>query len=188
MYPFLRTGDRIPSVAAVQILINRKMSQGTYIGVDGIYGRNTREAVRTFQRSKRLAPDGKVGKNTWAALISGENIQVIDSVDLTNHKDMGYEDAAIRAAGGNPIVNFGMCNGIKVVTQKIQQHASTGAVALLRFHGHGSPGEMGVTTGTGSELSSEFGVTFLDSLARHLQQLAPIFSPFGSAERTMTLP
>ncbi len=182
MYPLLRTGNSLPTVVAVQILINRKMRQGTYIVVDGIYGRNTREAVRTFQREHRLGSDGVVGKNTWAALISGEDLQVIDSVDVTNTKDMGFEDAAIREAGGRPIVNFGMCNGIKVVTQKIQHRAGSGNVVLLRFHGHGAPGEMGVTTGTGSELSSEFGVMFLDSLARYLQQLSPMFAPFGSAE------
>jgi hypothetical protein len=182
MYPLLRFGDRLPTVAVVQILINRKMHQGSYISVDGIYGPKTREAVRAFQRKRFLSPDGIVGQNTWQALIAGENIVVIDSVDATNPDDMGYEDAAIRSAGGSPIVNFGMCNGLKVVMQKIQAQARTGAVALLRFHGHGAPGEMGVTTGTGSEISSEFGVRFLDSLARYLGTMRWIFSNIGSAE------
>ncbi len=150
--------------------------------MDGIFGRNTREAVRGFQRERGLNPDGVVGKDTWAALISGEGLKVIDSVDVTNPKDMGYEDAAIRGAGGRPIVNFGMCNGIKDVTGKIRMRAGVGDVVLLRFHGHGAPGEMGVTTGTGSEISSEFGVTFLDSLARYLQRLWTVFAPFGSVE------
>ncbi len=182
MYPLLRYGDRIPTVAAVQILVNRKMRHGTYIAVDGIYGRNTREAVRAFQRERGLARDGIVGKNTWRALTQGENLVVIDSVDATNPKDMGYEDAAIRDAGGSPIVNFGMCNGVKVVMQEIQSRAGMGNVVLLRFHGHGAPGAMGVTTGTGTEISSEFGVTVLDSLARYLGRFKWIFSSFGSAE------
>lgn len=183
MYPLLRYGDRLPSVAAAQILINRGMSQGSYITVDGIYGRNTREAVRNFQREKsHLTRDGIVGENTWRALTLGENLPVLDSVDLTNPKDMGYEDAAIRDAGGSPIVNFGMCGGVKVVMQKIQMQASEGNVLLLRFHGHGSPGEMGLTVGTGSEISSEFGTTFLDSLARFVSPLSRVFSSFGSVE------
>lgn len=183
MYPLLRIGDRLPTVAAVQILVNRKMRQGTYIAVDGIYGPKTREAVRNFQRlTPGLAKDGIVGENTWGALTKGNRLPVIDSVDLTNPKDMGYEDAAIRRAGGSPIVNFGMCNGVKVVMQRIQSNASAGNVVLLRFHGHGSPGEMGLTVGTGSHVSSEFGVTFLDSLARFVAPLAWIFSSFGSAE------
>jgi len=182
MYPLLRYGDRMPTVAVVQILVNRKMQKGSYIGVDGIYGRNTREAIRDFQRLHTLGRDGVVGENTWRKLTEGENLLVIDSVDATNPKDMGYEDEAIRDAGGSPIVNFGMCNGIKVVTQRIQIRADMGNVVLLRFHGHGAPGVMGVTAGTDTEISSEFGVTFLDSLARYLGRLSWIFSSFGSAE------
>jgi len=183
MYPLLRYGDRLPTVATVQILINRKMRKGTYIVVDGIYGSNTRKAVRNFQEEKRyLSRDGIVGEETWRALIQREDLQVIDSVDLTNPKDMGYEDAAIHNAGGTPIVNFGMCNGVRVVMQKIQARAGQGNVALLRFHGHGSSGNMGLTVGTGSHISSEFGVKFLDDLARFVSPLAWIFASYGSAE------
>lgn len=182
MHPLLRYGDRLPTVVAVQILVNRKMRQGTYIAVDGIYGSKTREAVRAFQRKRGLSPDGIVGQSTWPALTQEESLVLIDSVDVTNSKDMGYEDAAIRNAGGSPIVNFGMCNGVRVAMQEIQARSGRGTVVLLRFHGHGAPGFMGVTTGTGSEISSEFGVTFLDSLARYLSHFKWIFSSFGSAE------
>lgn len=183
MYPLLRRGDRLPSVAAVQVLINRKMRRGVFITVDGIYGPKTRQAVYAFQEEHHLGRDGVVGKNTWPALIRGEGLTVIDSVDVTNPKDMGYEDAAIRQAGGDPIVNFGMCNGVKVVVTKIMGRGKTGGVVLLRFHGHGSPGSMGITVGTGNEISSEFGTRFLDSLARYLQRrLAFLFPSFGSVE------
>ncbi|SEP70663.1 protein of unknown function [Azotobacter beijerinckii] len=183
MYSLLRYGDRLPSVVAVQILLNRKMRQGAYLVVDGIYGAKTREAVHGFQLEKGyLIADGVVGQSTWRALSEGENLQVIDSVDLTQSKDMGYEDAAIRGTGGVPVVNFGMCNGVQEAMRQIQAQAGAGNVVLLRFHGHGSPGSMGVTVGTGSEISSEFGVTFLDSLARFVAPLAGIFAPFGSAE------
>ncbi len=183
MYPLLRYGDRLPSVVSAQILINRNMRQGTYIVVDGIYGKNTRKAVRKFQEEKpTLGVDGVIGENTWRALIQGKNLSVIDSVDLTNPKDMGLEDDDIRRAGGKPIINFGMCGGVRVVMQKIKAKASTGKVVLLRFHGHGSPGSMGLTVGKGSDYSSEFGVTFLKSLARFVSPLAWIFSSFGSAE------
>ncbi len=182
MYPMLRYGDRLPTVAAVQILVNRKMHQGTYIAVDGIYGSKTREAVRAFQRERGLAPDGVVGEDTWRALIRDEKLVVIDSVDLTNPEDMGYNDAAIRNAGGSPIVNFGMCNGVKVAMQDIRARARMGHVVLLRFHGHGKPGVMGVTMGKRVEMSSAFGVTFIDSLARYLGSFRWMFSSFGSAE------
>ncbi len=37
-------------------------------GVDGIFGRRTRKAVKQLQRDNGLKVDGKVGKNTWAVI------------------------------------------------------------------------------------------------------------------------
>ncbi|MEM7023105.1 MAG: peptidoglycan-binding protein [Pseudomonadota bacterium] len=182
MYPLLRYGNKLPTVAAAQILINRKMRQGTYVGVDGIYGRNTREGVRSFQRERKLGPDGIIGKNTWAALIAHQRLQVIDSVDLSNHGDIGYEDKAIRNAGGKPLTHFGMSGGVRVVMRSILQRAQPGGVVLLRFHGHGAPGAMGLTTGIDDEATSEFGLRFLEDLVRDISGLRPIFAPFGSVE------
>ena len=39
-------------------------------GVDGVYGRMTATAVKSFQRSRGLKADGVVGRNTWNALFS----------------------------------------------------------------------------------------------------------------------
>jgi len=36
--------------------------------IDGRIGKQTREAIRSFQRANNLAVDGKVGKKTWEAL------------------------------------------------------------------------------------------------------------------------
>jgi peptidoglycan hydrolase-like protein with peptidoglycan-binding domain len=42
---------------------------GYYQGViDGKIGRKSRQAIRDFQKANNLSVDGKVGKNTWAAL------------------------------------------------------------------------------------------------------------------------
>ena len=48
--------------------------------VDGIFGRQTQQAVLAFQRNNGLAADGIVGPNTWAALdkfIRGYNVYTI---------------------------------------------------------------------------------------------------------------
>ena len=37
-------------------------------GADGVFGRQTEEAVRNFQRDHGLNPDGVVGPLTWDAL------------------------------------------------------------------------------------------------------------------------
>lgn len=36
--------------------------------IDGKIGRQTRDAIKAFQRTNNLAVDGKVGKQTWALL------------------------------------------------------------------------------------------------------------------------
>lgn len=53
----------------VKILQKRLGTAGMDAGVpDGIFGRGTRKAVKRFQRSVRLRPDGVVGPMTWKAL------------------------------------------------------------------------------------------------------------------------
>lgn len=49
-----------------QQLLNEKGGYG--LAVDGIYGKKTEAAVRSFQKANGLAVDGILGKNTWAAL------------------------------------------------------------------------------------------------------------------------
>jgi peptidoglycan hydrolase-like protein with peptidoglycan-binding domain len=41
---------------------------GYNVSVDGKMGKQTRNAVRDFQKANGLAADGKVGKKTWALL------------------------------------------------------------------------------------------------------------------------
>ncbi|MFZ2385009.1 MAG: peptidoglycan-binding domain-containing protein [Candidatus Omnitrophota bacterium] len=36
--------------------------------IDGKFGRQTKEAIKDFQRANNLKPDGKVGKRTWKLL------------------------------------------------------------------------------------------------------------------------
>lgn len=65
-YPgMLRSGGRGPSVTALQQRLNEL---GANLGVDGIFGNATRQAVISFQRKNNLTPDGIVGPATWGAL------------------------------------------------------------------------------------------------------------------------
>ena len=55
-----------PKVKQIQIaLSNAGYNPGA---IDGRMGRQTREAIRAFQRANNLAVDGKVGKRTWSLL------------------------------------------------------------------------------------------------------------------------
>lgn len=65
-YPVLRSGSRGNYVFFLQRLLQSKLvPTGT---IDGIFGKNTLSAVKTFQERNGLAVDGIVGANTWAKL------------------------------------------------------------------------------------------------------------------------
>lgn len=64
----LRKGDKGTQVKVLQWLLNgHGYDAGT---VDGIFGTNTRTAVRAYQKAKGLVVDGVVGKNTWGKLLA----------------------------------------------------------------------------------------------------------------------
>lgn len=63
--PFLRLGARGPAVKFMQAKLNEA---GFNIHVDGSFGIQTASALKRFQQSKGLAPDGIFGPSTNAAL------------------------------------------------------------------------------------------------------------------------
>ena len=66
----LKRGSRGELVKALQTRLNE---QGYGAGTaDGIFGSNTEQAVKALQSASGIATDGKVGKNTWTALLEGK--------------------------------------------------------------------------------------------------------------------
>lgn len=69
----LRQGSRGPNVVRIQVILNRIGENYPAIprisSVDGIFGPETENAVRTFQRIFGLNADGIVGKATWYQLV-----------------------------------------------------------------------------------------------------------------------
>ncbi len=64
----------------VKELQRRLKNWGYYSGsVDGIYGKQTVEAVKYFQRKNGLTPDGIAGKATYAALGMNESVKVLEN-------------------------------------------------------------------------------------------------------------
>jgi len=55
-----------PSNKQIQMALK---NAGYYQGeIDGKIGKNTRQAIKDFQKANDLTADGKVGKKTWAVL------------------------------------------------------------------------------------------------------------------------
>ena len=69
----LRTGSRGPYVVQAQGMLNRISQNSPAIPkinpVDGIFGTQTENAVRAFQRIFSLSSDGIIGKATWYQLV-----------------------------------------------------------------------------------------------------------------------
>ncbi len=53
----------------VKIIQDALLREGYQLNVDGIYGKETEQIVRKFQKSNSLAVDGVVGAKTWELLI-----------------------------------------------------------------------------------------------------------------------
>ncbi|MGW5398470.1 peptidoglycan-binding domain-containing protein [Streptomyces sp. NPDC003952] len=67
--PYTDRGDSGNKVREVQCLLRDVWGFNIgKTGVDGDFGKATEDAVKAFQRSRGLSPDGKVGPNTWARL------------------------------------------------------------------------------------------------------------------------
>ena len=81
-------GQRGHHVSKVQTMLKH---QGfLHDSVDGIYGHNTEQAVRKFQKSKGLAVDGRVGPATMGALEKMENRKGGQSVKNSNGEPSKY--------------------------------------------------------------------------------------------------
>lgn len=69
----LQRGSRGPNVVRIQVILNRIRQNYPAIprisNVDGIFGPETENAVRAFQRIFGLTADGIVGKATWYQLV-----------------------------------------------------------------------------------------------------------------------
>lgn len=69
-YPTVKKGAEGNITRLIQERLN---SVGFNISVDGIFGENTKKAVKVFQKNRELTEDGIVGPNTWEYLLSGKS-------------------------------------------------------------------------------------------------------------------
>lgn len=61
-------GSQGDDVKQLQELLNKN---GANLTVDGVYGSQTQQAVKDYQKSKNLAVDGIAGDETWGSLTTG---------------------------------------------------------------------------------------------------------------------
>jgi RNA polymerase sigma factor (TIGR02999 family) len=178
----IRDGDRGPFVAAIQILVNRWL-RSTQLHVDGIWGSETR--TRVAEVNRRIgAPGGgeRAGAATWAALIDRTHVSIISANDIYDPRHDEFTPPELR--GPSWIASSGMSGGVGQVVRDIEGRTRTlGPIALLRFFGHGAPGLMGVTGGTGTMRGSGGESIYRDSDGRELERDQRPHDRWGQAVR-----
>lgn len=96
MASMIQYGSSGKDVLKLQQLLN----QGGYnIADDGIFGKETQDAVRDYQKKNGLTVDGIVGDKTWAVLLptgTGDTKSKTDTSSTVgngfNYKDFSYDD------------------------------------------------------------------------------------------------
>jgi len=185
-YTRLVRGNVLPAVGVLQKLLNR---DGAKLVADGVFGHTTEQAVRAFQQAHRMQVSGAVGERTWRQVSVGENLQILDCVDVMDPQYLRRAARDIRRVGGHPMLIGGMCNGVEEVVTQILVAARLGTVFLLRFHGHGAAGAQGFSYGHGllrKQLMygqrADIDLYNFDEVQPVLRQLRPIFSAYGNVE------
>jgi hypothetical protein len=194
-YTYLCFGDNLPSVGILQKLLTRA---GAKLNPDGVFGPKTLAAVRQFQHAKHLTPDGIVGKHTWPRLTEGLDLPIVDCVDVFDSfqkeellRAKKKEEAAhmadsykaevddILTVGGKPFVIGGMSNGVEQAVSMICAAASE--TFLLRFHGHGYAGSVGISAGSGGPNQlNRINAESIPRLRSVISRLKGVFGPYGS--------
>jgi peptidoglycan hydrolase-like protein with peptidoglycan-binding domain len=94
-HPLLKRGDKGDMVVWAQ---EHLVGAGAEVPVTGIFGTQTRVAVRAFQESHGLEVDGRIGTDTWQALLSFTP----ERVEWAAAARAGTSSATRTAAGETP--------------------------------------------------------------------------------------
>lgn len=90
-------------MAACQSLLNARASAGGLLGVDGIFGGHTEDAVRALQIAEGIAPTGAIDPDTWSVLSGSSALRVFDTVDVFD-PTLNESRAVLESYGARPSV------------------------------------------------------------------------------------
>ncbi len=123
------TGERVAQLQYMLSVVGEFVPSVPVLTVDGVFGRNTRDAVIAFQNYAGLTADGIVGETTWGALYeqySGIDNRILQSAALfpmqtavpaTNPGNAGRRLRALGYSGNSlqqQLLTFQRANGLPV--------------------------------------------------------------------------
>jgi hypothetical protein len=188
----VKFGEKSPRVVALQILLNRYVTNFPRLVTDGAYGKLTRAAVNAFrERIMRVSgPDGVADPAMWRFLLTRAKLQVIDSIDVTDPTLLEFVVPEV-SKWSDPVVMGGMSNGATQLVTEVRARAQgERSLLMLRLHGHGAPGLIAlshgsrrVTPGVDPFLAqSVISNNIMPALTPLLQQLTPLMHNMGFIE------
>ncbi len=117
----VRRGDSGPDVTTLQSLLNRQVSPVPSLPTSGAFDAETERLVLRFQESRRLEPDGVVGRVTWRALTrSPRSRTAADDESVPVVDDAPWLVIAAAEIGQREIV------GVRHNARIIEYHRTTG--------------------------------------------------------------
>ena len=118
----LKNGSRGELVKQLQTRLNE---QGYKAGTaDGIFGRNTEQAVKALQSVAGITVDGKVGQNTWTALLEGKGAGVPASAHFKLSEFKCKDGTAV------PEKYYGNCQRLMNLLEEIRTACGNRAVTV----------------------------------------------------------
>lgn len=94
-HPTLKSGDRGDMVVWAQ---EHLIGAGAELEVNGVFGQQTRAAVRAFQKDQGLSVDGQVGTDTWEALLAYQPYRM----PWASQRTRGHKGAASSSSRATP--------------------------------------------------------------------------------------
>jgi hypothetical protein len=188
----VKFGEKSPRVVALQILLNRYVTNIPRLVTDGAFGNLTKAAVNAFrERVMRVSgPDGVADPAMWRFLLVRAKLQVIDSIDVTDPTLLEYVVPEV-SKWTDPVVIGGMSNGARqLVTELRARVQGERSLLMLRLHGHGAPGLIALSHGSRRIMpgvdpflaQSVISNSLMPMLMPLLQQLTPLMHNMGFIE------
>ena len=176
-------GDRLPAVGILQKLIDRRLPEDTEIAITGVFNLSTQTYLGLSIGRMTRVPY-RVEESTWQQLSEGVRLDIVDCADIiaSNQEELALQhvEADLVSAIREEVID-----GIQYLVRNVVSSTTNNSIFMLRIHGHGNNGFLGISVGTGSMTQRYQAIhqhlTDVE-LEQLLSPLRPKFSRYGCVQ------